>query len=118
MGAGGFPVYGQGSRASTRGQRRDVNEEKSMTADEREPEETPREEGVDPHRDEGDAATLPQDPTQVDSDRQRAGISTRRPPAGGEGHLEEIRPDDDRVASDLPRRPQDSDLPDEHPRSF
>jgi hypothetical protein len=89
-----------------------------MTAEEREVEETPPEEGADPHREEGDSATPPQDPTQVDSDRQRAGVSTRRPPAGGEGHLEEIRPDDDRVATDLPKRPQDSDLPDEHPRSF
>jgi len=89
-----------------------------MTAEERKREETPRDEGTRPDRDEGDSATLPQDPTQVDSDLERAGISTRRPPAGGEGPVEEIRPDDDRLATDLPRRPQDSDLPEERPRSF
>jgi hypothetical protein len=89
-----------------------------MTAEERELEETPSEEGAGQHRDEGDSATLPRDSTQVDSDRQRTGISTRRPPAGGEEPLEEIKPDDDRLATDLPKRPQDSDLPDEHPRSY
>lgn len=71
-----------------------------------------------PHQGEGDAAHLPEDRTQTDTDRRRAGMSTRRPPASGEGHVEEIRPDDERVSPDLPRRPQDSAAPQERPRSF
>ena len=71
-----------------------------------------------PHQAEGDAATPPRDRTQTDTDPRRAGIYTRRPPAGGEGHVEELRPDDQRTSPDRPRRPQESAAPEERPRPF
>jgi hypothetical protein len=67
---------------------------------------------------EGDAASHPHDRTQVDTDRRRAGMFTRRPPAGGESRVEEIRPDQEppRPADKQdPRRPA---APEERPRRF